>query len=591
MPEFNRRAVGDDHPLSRPLAGCRDHLMYAAGVSALVNVLYLAPTIYMLQVYDRVVPSQGVDTLGFLTILLVIALAALSCLEFIRTRLLVRATLRLERTLTPTLLAFMLSERGRRTGPQLLRDFDVFRQAATGPGALALFDAPWIIIYIALCFLLHPALGFVALFGSAILVGLTIATERATKPRLAAANDAVVVSYASQAQSAAASDTINVLGMAPAMVRRHQHERAKAVRLQAEASLAAGSFMGASRFARLSLQSLALGVGAYLALNQQISAGAIFAASLLTARTLGPIEQLLGAWRSLSDAHRAYGALKTVAIVESAAGERMLLPKPVGHIAVEQLTVQAGPGQQPILQGVSFALSPGKVLGLIGGSGAGKTTLARALVGALRPDEGRVRLDGANIADWAPERLGRHIGYLPQDIGLLPGSVKQNICRFTDEFEALNSAALNAKIVEAAKLCSAHDMILRLPHGYDTQIGHGGVAISLGQAQRIGLARALFDDPGFVVLDEPNAHLDSEGEAGLLNALMALKQRGASVVVVTHRTSVLGAVDELLLLSRGHALMRGPRDAVLARLRPLPPADPRPGTDAERQVEHVRRYA
>jgi PrtD family type I secretion system ABC transporter len=586
MSDFNPTSVAE-HPLRRPIATCRSHLIYAGGASALVNILYLAPTIYMLQVYDRVVPSQGVETLGFLTALLLMALATLSCLEFIRSRLLVRATLRLERTLTAPLLTYMLSERGRSSGAQLLRDFDIFRQAATGPGVLALFDAPWIVIYVALCFLLHPALGFVAALGSVVLVGLTLATERATKPRLAAANDAVVLSYASQAQSAAVGATINALGMAPAMVRRHQRERSNAVRLQAEASLAAGGFMGLSRFTRLSLQSLALGVGAYLALNQQISAGAIFAASLLTSRALGPIEQLLGSWRSLTEAYRAYGGLKALARKEETQPERTLLPRPRGHLAVEQLTALGTVGQRPLLLGVGFTLEPGEVLGLVGPSGAGKSTLARALVGALRPNQGCIRLDGADIADWAPERLGRDIGYLPQDLGLLPGSIKQNICRFRDQLDEEDPETLDAKAIHAAKLCGAHEMILQLPQGYDTLLGPGGAGVSIGQAQRIALARALFGDPNFVVLDEPNAHLDGEGEAGLLRALLALKQRGAAVVVIAHRNSILAAVDDLLVLSGGRVLQRGPRDEVLARLRPPAPRQIEP----EPQIEQMRKHA
>lgn len=569
-------------PLQRPIAACRQHLRYAAGLSAVINLLYLAPTIYMLQVYDRVVPSNGTATLGYLTLLLLATLGTLCLLEFIRSRLLVRATLRLERVLTGPLLADMLSARGRAVGAQVMRDFDIFRQTTTGAGALALFDSPWVVVYIVFCFMLHWLVGVLASVGAVTLVVLAIATERLTRRRMEAANEAMALAYASVSQSVAAAETISALGMTPAMVRRHEGERVQVVRLQAEASVAAGRFLSLTKFVRLSLQSLVLGLAAYLALKQELSAGAIFAASLLTARALAPIEQLLVSWKTLTEAHHAYRGLKDRGAAAAADPTRTRLPAPGGHISVEQLTILGAPGRRPLLHGVNLDLEPGVVLGLVGPSGAGKTTLLRVLVGALMPSQGSVRFDGAEISDWSPERLGRHIGYLPQDLGLLPGTVKQNICRFRDSLEE-DIEALDDKVIAAAVACGAHEMIVRLPNGYDTELGRAGQGVSLGQAQRIALARAFFDQPNFVALDEPDAHLDSAGQLALVSALKELKARGASVIVAAHGDALLEAMDELLVIFEGRLTQRGPRDAVIGRLRAF--------SAAAVPAEPQRRYA
>jgi len=552
-------------PLKRPLAACRQHLVYAASVSAAINLLYLAPTLYMLQVYDRVVPTRGLETLGFLTFLLLVSLTALSLLEFMRTRLMVRASVRLERRLAGPILAQILARSGDAAVSQAMREFDILRQAVTGAGMMALFDAPWILVYIALCFLLNPLVGAVAVVGAVALTVLTIAAERATRPRLDAANQAASLAYASQAQSGTASEVLRAMGMGPAIVERHRSERSEVTRMQAQASFAAGGYLGVTRFIRMSLQSLALGLAALLAVEGQISAGAIFAASLLVVRALGPIEQILASWKSLVEAHYAYNSLKKLGEDGETETPRTLLPAPLGNVTAEQVTILGPKGRRPLLHGVDLVMRPGEVVGLVGPSGAGKTTLLRALVGAATPNHGQVRIDGADIADWPHERLGRHIGYLPQDLGLLQGTVKQNICRFRDQLGE-SPETLDALAVAAAQACGAHDMILRLPQGYDTQIGFGGQGVSLGQAQRIALARALFGEPAFIALDEPNAHLDAEGEAMLIRALLQARERGASVIVVAHRNGLLEAIDELLVINEGRLVQRGPRDEVLQRL-------------------------
>lgn len=553
-------------PLKAAVASCRRHFAYAAGFSAIINLLYIAPTLYMLQVYDRVVPTHGAVTLIFLTILLLATLATLALLEVVRSRLLVRASLRLDRELSVQILTIALNRRLGARAPQVMRDFDTFRQAVTGTGILALFDAPWMVVYVALCFVLHPVLGFIAMGGAGCLAALSLATERATRPRLDEASNAAAASYASLSEASQAGDIIHTLGMREAVIRRNLAERSNMTGLQGQASLSAGRLMGLTKFIRLALQSLSLGVAAWLAVGQQIAPGAIFAASLLMARALAPLELALGSWRQLVEARNAFQHLCDVlGGAVTTAAPKTVLPAPAGRLDVEQLTVVGSHPDRPILQGVSFGVAPGEVLGLVGPSGAGKTTLVRSLVGAVSPAQGHVRIDNASLPDWDAERLGRHIGYLPQELGLLRGTVKQNICRFSDVTSG-SQVEIDEKAVAAAQACGAHEMILRLPAGYDTPIEWGGSGLSLGQAQRVALARALYDDPSLVVLDEPNAHLDGEGELKLLQALDQVKRRGAAVVLVAHRATLLPVIDSLLVLKDGRVTHHGARDDVLAQI-------------------------
>ena len=553
-------------PLRAALGRCRRHFLAAAGFSLAINLLYVAPTIYMLQVYDRVVPSRGGMTLVFLTGLLLASLAVVALLELVRTRLLVRASMRLDRELAGYLLAAGLNRGRGAESPQRLRDFDSLRQAMAGAGIIALFDVPWTLVYVALCFVLHPLLGVLAVCGSVGLVALSFGTERATRKLLDEASNTAGMFYASQARAAAMGEVVTVLGMRAATVSRQLNERSGATGRQVEASFTAARFTAGTRFVRLGLQSLGLGVAAWLAVEQQISAGAIFAASLLMSRAFAPIEMVLGSWRSLTEARNAFDRLES-SLREAPPRETTptLLPRPTGHLMVEQVWLAGADPDRALLSGVSFSVRPGEVLGLVGPSGAGKTTLVRALVGAIKPARGAVRLDHASLADWDADLLGRHIGYLPQDLGLMQGTVKQNICRFADAWGQLNEE-IDAKVVQAAQACGAHEMVLRLPAGYDTMIDWGGVGLSLGQAQRIALARALFEEPSIIVLDEPNAHLDGEGEAHLLQAITRLKERGAAVVLVAHRAAMLSVMDKLLVLTDGRVTHFGARDDVLGLL-------------------------
>jgi ATP-binding cassette subfamily C protein len=553
-------------PLIAALRACKRHFVAAGAFSALLNLLYLAPTLYMLQVYDRVVPTQGKLTLVFLTVAVLVALGTLSLLDMVRGRLLVRASIRLDRRLAGAVLDATLGRRGAQgMSKQAVRELDAFRQTLTGAGILAVFDAPWTPIYVIVCFIIHPLLGVLALLGASLLLIIALRNERATRAPLQRANEAANIAYVSQEYSTAAADVVRAMGMRRAIVRRHLSERETMFTLQTQASFAASGYVTLTRFTRLSLQSLALGAGALLAVNNQISAGAIFAASFLISRALSPIEQVLGAWKGLVQARGAYRTLTDLFVEEGLEPVRTQLPAPTGRLAVETLTVLNPRRDGAILSDLSFSVEAGEIVGIIGPSGAGKSTLVRMIAGAAAPDRGVIRLDGADRKDWDPERLGEHIGFMPQEATLFAGSIKSNICRLQD-FTTEDPAAVDAAVIEAARRSGAHEMILRLPQGYDTELALGGRGLSAGQAQRIALARALYGSPNILILDEPNAHLDAEGEALLLETLAEVKRRGGTVLIVAHRTGVLAALDKLMVLRDGRLELYGPRDAVLQRI-------------------------
>jgi ATP-binding cassette, subfamily C, bacterial exporter for protease/lipase len=554
-------------PLRAAFALCRRHFVSAAAFSALVNLLYIVPTLYMLQVYDRVVPTQGVQTLGFLTLVLLFALATLSLLDRVRARLLVRAGVQLDATLAPLILDATLGRPDLPVARQALREFDVMRGALTGPGILALFDAPWVPIYILVCFLVHPWVGMIAIAGCVILPLIAWANERATRSRLDRAQMIASSSYASQDALLASSDSIRALGMRRAMVARQLRQREAMLAAQTEASFAAGSYLTATKFTRLALQSLALGLGALLAVDNLISGGAIFAASFLIARALAPIEQLIGTWKTIVQAQQSYGNLAALLEGSNAGSEPTRLPPPLGAVVLEGVTVLNEARDGAILNAVSLRIEPGEVVAIVGPSGAGKSTLARAIAGALPPDRGTIRLDGADMRDWDPEQLARHIGYLPQDSALFAGSVAENVARFASELGE-DRAKVDAAVVAAAGKVGADPLIRRLPGGYDHQLKLGGRGVSAGQAQRIALARAVYGDPRILILDEPNAHLDAEGDTALVAALAALKAEGHTILIVSHKLGILPVVDKMLVLREGRAEMYGPRDDILPKIVP-----------------------
>ena len=553
-------------PLTLAMRACRRHIRDAAIFSALVNILYLAPSIYMLQVYDRVVPTRGSFTLLMLTGIFLLAVVTIAGLDLIRTRLLVRAAVRLDRMLAGTIIDALLRS-ARTSGPRsatILREFDIFRQTATGPGMLALFDAPWSPIYVVVCFLLHPALGMMALVGSMLLLVISYLNERATNKPLKHASAAASGAYAGVDQMLAVSGVVHGLGMRKAMVARAVRERNFGAEMQTEASLKSSGYMAITKAARLMLQSLALGLGALLAIWGEVSVGTIFAASLLISRALAPIELITGAWRNVIQARAAHEAIADLFQEVGPERAHMVLPPPLGSLEVTNIGIATISRDKPILVGISFKLEPGEMLGVVGPSGAGKSTLARALIGAQPLLTGTVRIDGASLDDWSDAQLARVVGYLPQVPSLFRGTIKENIARFETELQTVDS--VDTEVVRAAMACGAHDFILRLPQGYETELGAHGAGLSVGQSQRIALARALYGQPKVVVLDEPNASLDAEGEAQLKGALVQLRERKVAVVIVAHRASVLENADKLLVLRDGRIEMFGTRQAVLSRL-------------------------
>lgn len=552
-------------PIRRALQACRRHVVSIATFSAFINLLFLAPTLYMLQVYDRVVPTQSDTTLLFLTVVVMFALGVMSFLDYLRSRLLLRAGIRLDQELSPLIMGAALKTGAPPASRQAIREFDSLRQLISGPAFVAVCDLPWTPIYVLACFLVHPAIGAMALFGLLLLPFLVWRHERATADETMEAQEVAARSYVAQDQMLSEREAVGALGMGPAMVTRQIRFRREMIQRQSRAGFSAGRYGGWSRFARLALQSLALGLGGLLAIHNQVSAGAIFASTFLISRALAPVEQLLGAWRGISQARASYRMISGLLMVDEDAVERTRLPAPTGAVEVEHLVLKLENDPRTILDDVHFTLRAGEALAIVGPSGAGKTSLLRLIAGIGAATSGHIRFDGADRGDWDPDELARHVGLLPQDPSLFAGTIKENIARFDGEFGG-DPAVIDAAAVEAAQRAGAHEFILRLPGGYDYALAPRGANLSSGQAQRVALARALYGSPSVLLLDEPNAHLDTEGDALLLTTLQQLKASGVTIMVVSHRLSILPVVDTMLVLTNGKIHSFGPRDQVLPKI-------------------------
>ena len=533
-----------------------------AAFSGVINVMMLTPAIYMLQVYDRALVSRNVTTLAMLTVLVIGLFLLMSTLEMIRTRVLIRVGNCLDMDLNRRIFSAAFERNLSRAGgnpAQALQDLAQVRQFLTGNGLFAFFDAPWTPIYLLVCYLIHPLLGLITLIGSLILVGLAYLTEKATQKPLAEANQAALSSASYANNNLRNAEVIEAMGMLPAIGKRWYQGHLRILQMQTLASDRAALISSTGRFVRITLQSVILGAGALLAIEGKITPGMMLACSILTGRALGPVEQVIAAWKQLLGCRSAWGRLNGLLQDFPQRPPSMSLQQPLGMLAVENVVAGAPGTSNSIVRGVSFSLVPGESLGIIGPSASGKSTLARLLVGVWPTQAGKVRLDGADIFTWNKAELGPWLGYLPQDVELFEGTIAENIARFAE----VDSEA----VIRAARSSGVHDMILRFPQGYDTRLAADGSPLSGGQKQRIALARALYGEPNLVVLDEPNANLDDVGEKALVDALAALKARGATVILISHRPNVLCAVDKVLMLRDGAVHMLGSRDEVFAALR------------------------
>jgi ATP-binding cassette, subfamily C, bacterial len=547
--------------LSEAFRATRTGFLTAIFFSLFINILAFVGPLYMLQIYDRVITSRNITTLLALTAIAGFLILIYAILEKIRSAVLVRlgilfSALARSRIFDAVLKGNLLQPNGGHT--QALRDLDTVREFLTGTGLISFCDAPWVPIFVAGCFIMHPWYGYIATAGAVLIFCSAVANELLTRKQLKAASLNTIVAGSYAAATFRNAEVLHAMGMLPGLRERWLKRNDEGLQLQAAASDRAGHLIAASKFIRAFLQIAILGTGAYLSIEQESTPGAMIAASIIMGRALAPVEMAVANWKGFVAARSAYERILALFRAVPEDGQRMPLPAPEGNLSVEQIVAVPPGGREPVLRGVSFSLKPGEILGVLGPSAAGKSSLARVLVGVWTAVNGKVRVDGAELSHWAPERLGQHIGYLPQDVELFSGTIAENISRFgvLDE----------EKIIAAARMTGVHDMVQSLPGGYNTQIGEGGMALSGGQRQRIGLARALYGKPAYIILDEPNASLDADGEAALLSALQQLRQEGCTVVLITHKTNVLATVDKILVLSHGQIAGFGGRDEILSKL-------------------------
>lgn len=561
-PLTHSRAGATETEIRRALSVCRTSFLTAAFFSLFINLLLLVPSFYMLEVYDRVLSSSSESTLLMLTLIVVFLFTVMGGLEWIRSQIMIAMGSRLDGLLGgrafDAMFARTLATGGKIASAQPLSDVVQLRQFLSGPGLIAFFDAPWVPIYLTVMFLFHPWYGVVGIVSAVVLLTLTVWNEASTKGDLDKANSLAIELNQETQHNLRNAEAIAAMGMLPRLRSRWEEKQAAVLALQMQVSRRGGLITTLAKIFRILVQSMVLGLGAYLALKHEITPGLLIAGAILLGRALAPLDLMIAGWRGFLAARGAYRRLETLLALVPARQAAMQLPAPLGEIRLESASVTPPGAASPVLKGINLVVEPGTLLAVIGPSGAGKSTLLRAILGLYQPLAGSVRLDGAEAEQWDREQLGQYIGYLPQDVELLEGSVAENIARFGP----VNSE----EVVNAARAARVHDLILRLPEGYETRLASNGNILSAGQKQRLGLARALYRMPRFVILDEPNSNLDQEGESALIETLRTLRTKGCTVLVVSHRGSLLEQVDKIAVMLEGQVVRVGPREQVLASL-------------------------
>jgi PrtD family type I secretion system ABC transporter len=555
-----------NHPLTHVLGRSRRALIAVAVFSAGINILILTGTIYMMQVFDRVLTGQSGATLFYLTLLAVFLLSIYGVLELVRSRILVRLGTWLETFLSPVVLSRGLEScvSGERSSDDGLRDLATLRQFISGPGLIAVLDAPWAPIYLLLSFFLHPLIGIVTTIAALVLFGTAILSNIVTSRELARAGERTGENNLLLRSAFRNASVADGLGMLPAIVRRWYAGNGDVLAAQQGANDRMGLIGAGTKFFRSTLQIIILAVGAWLVLEHQLTAGGMTAASIIMARALAPVEGAVASWKQILSAISAWGRLGELLQRGKLHANTMRLPRPKGHLHVDNLSHALPGANGPVLLNIDFEAQPGEVLAIVGPSGAGKSTLARLITGLAKPARGAVRLDGSDLFAWDRSEIGRHIGYLPQESELFPGTIAENIARLQEDPDS-------EKVLEAARIAGVHDLILRMPLGYETPLIHHGANLSGGQRQRVGLARAIYGNPPLLVLDEPDSNLDARGDQALNDAIRVLKENGSTIILVAHRPSLMRHVDRIVVLDEGCLKMHGPKADVLAKLqRPDP---------------------
>ena len=536
----------EESELKQTIIKAKKSIFMAGLFSMFINVLMLVPPLYMLQLYDRVLTSRSESTLYMLTLIVIVLFVTMGLLEVVRSRVLVKFGNRFANILSNRIFEStfeLANKKPEAASSRLMGDFTQLRQFLTGNGLFAFFDAPWIPIYIIVLFLFHPYFGFFAIFAAITLVAITFLNEYTTKEKMDNANTLNRDSMMQLESNIRNAEVINAMGMKTNVRKKWEEKYFGFLNAQNDASNKAGIWSNLSKTLRMFFQSMILGLGAYLAVNMELSAGMMIAGSIIMGRALAPLDLMIATWKGFSGARMSYKRIDQLLKDFPKNKEYMELPAPKGFISVEGVYAKPPASNKYTLENLNFSINKGDILGVIGASAAGKSTLARIILGVWPVQIGTVRIDGADISQWDREHLGKYIGYLPQDIELFSGTISENIARFNE--------VDSQKVIEAAMKAGVHEMILRLPEGYDTVIGSGAVVLSGGQRQRIGLARAIYDNPVFVVLDEPNSNLDEQGELALLKTVEELKQSGTTVVIITHRPNILKVTNKILIMNSG----------------------------------------